>query len=136
MLLFGRKTYQYMAAYWPSAPADEVEERMNNLPKIVFSKTLKSAEWKNSILVKSDAVKEISRLKQMPGQDMVILGSASLASFLLERGIIDEYRVILSPVFLSSGKHLFQAVKQRLRLRLSRTKLFGSGVGVLYYQSA
>jgi dihydrofolate reductase len=125
-----------MAAYWPSAPADEVEERMNNLPKIVFSKTLKSAEWKNSILVKSDAVKEISRLKQMPGQDMVILGSASLASFLLERGIIDEYRVILSPVFLSSGKHLFQAVKQRLRLRLSRTKLFGSGVGVLYYQSA
>ena len=136
MLLFGRKTYQYMAAYWPSAPADEVEERMNNLPKIVFSKTLKSAEWKNSILVKSDAVKEISRLKQMPGQDMVILGSASLASFLLERGIIDEYRVILSPVFLGSGKHLFQAVKQRLRLRLSRTKLFGSGVGVLYYQSA
>lgn len=125
-----------MAAYWPSAPADEVEERMNNLPKIVFSKTLKSAEWKNSILVKSDAVKEISRLKQMPGQDMVILGSASLASFLLERGIIDEYRVILNPVFLGSGKHLFQAVKQRLRLRLSRTKLFGSGVGVLYYQSA
>lgn len=81
-------------------------------------------------------MKEISRLKQMPGQDMVILGSASLASFLLERGIIDEYRVILNPVFLGSGKHLFQAVKQRLRLRLSRTKLFGSGVGVLYYQSA
>ena len=135
-LLFGRKTYQHMANYWPTAPADEIDSHMNNLPKIVFSRTLQSAEWKNSTLVKSDAVAEISRLKQLPGKDIVILGSASLASFLLQLGLIDEYRVILNPVFLGSGKRLFQDVKERLRLKLSRTKLFGSGVVVLYYQSA
>jgi dihydrofolate reductase len=135
-ILFGRKTYLHMANYWPSAPADEIANQMNNLPKIVFSRTLQSAEWKNSTLVRSDAAAEISRLKQLPGRDMVILGSASLASFLLQRGLIDEYRVILNPVFLGGGKPLFQDVKQRLRLKLSRTKLFGSGVVVLYYQSA
>jgi dihydrofolate reductase len=86
-------------------------------------------------VVESDAAKAISRLKQLPGKDMVILGSASLASLLLQLGLIDEYRVILNPVFLGSGKPLFQDVKERLRLKLSRTKLFGSGVVVLYYQS-
>ena len=135
-ILFGRKTYQHMADYWPSAPAEEIADQMNNLPKIVFSRTLESAEWQNSTLVKNDAVAEISKLKQLPGKDMVILGSASLASFLLQRGLIDEYRVILNPVLLGSGSPLFQDVKQRLRLKLSRTKLFGSGVVVLYYQSA
>ena len=135
-ILFGRKTYQHMADYWPSAPADEIADQMNNLPKIVFSRTLESAEWQNSTLVKSDAIAEISKSKQLPGKDMVILGSASLASFLLQQGLIDEYRVILNPVLLGSGNPLFQEVKQRLRLKLSRTKLFGSGVVVLYYQSA
>jgi dihydrofolate reductase len=135
-IVFGRKTYQHMADYWPSAPAEEIADQMNNLPKIVFSRTLESAEWQNSTLVKNDAVAEISKLKQLPGKDMVILGSASLASFLLQRGLIDEYRVILNPVLLGSGSPLFQDVKQRLRLKLSRTKLFGSGVVVLYYQSA
>jgi dihydrofolate reductase len=135
-IVFGRKTYQHMADYWPSAPADEIADQMNNLPKIVFSRTLESAEWQNSTLVKSDAIAEISKLKQLPGKDMVILGSASLASFLLQQGLIDEYRVILNPVLLGSGRPLFQDVKQRLRLKLSRTKLFGSGVVVLYYQSA
>lgn len=135
-LLFGRKTYQYMAAYWPSAPADEIAGQMNNLQKIVFSRTLQTADWRNSILVKSDAAAEISRLKKLPGKDLIILGSASLASFLLQRELIDEYRVILNPVFLGGGKLLFQDVKERLRLKLLRTKLFGSGVVVLYYQSA
>jgi dihydrofolate reductase len=135
-LLFGRKTYQHMADYWPSAPADEIAEYMNNLPKVVFSKTLQNAERKNSTVVESDAATAISRLKQLPGKDLVILGSASLASVLLQLGLIDEYRVILNPVFLGSGKPLFQDVKERLRLKLSRTKLFGSGVVVLYYQSA
>ena|SRR5271154_6033204 len=134
-ILFGRKTYLHMANYWPSAPADEIANQMNNLPKIVFSRTLQIAVW-NSTLVKSDAVAEISRLKELPGKDMVILGSASLASLLLQQGLIDEYRVILNPVFLGSGKPLFQDVKEGIRLKLSRTKLFGSGVAVLYYQSA
>jgi dihydrofolate reductase len=108
---------------------------MNNLPKIVFSKTLQNAERKNSTVVESDAAKAISRLKQLPGKDLVILGSASLASVLLQLGLIDEYRVILDPVFIG-GKPLFQDVNARLRLKFSRTKLFGSGVVVLHYQSA
>jgi dihydrofolate reductase len=135
-LLFGRKTYQHMADYWPSAPADEIENQMNNLPKMVFSRTLQSAGWKNTTLVKRDAAEEIPRLKQTPGKDVVILGSASLASFLLQRRLIGEYRVVLKPVFLGSGKPLFQDVKERLRLKLSRAKLFGSGVVVLYYENA
>ncbi len=135
-ILFGRKTYEHMANYWPTAPADEIADQMNNLPKIVFSKALKNAEWKNSTLVKSDIAAEISRLKQLPGKDMVILGSASLASFLLQLGLIDEYRVILNPVFLGSGTPLFQDVKERLCLKLSKTQMFASGVVALYYHNA
>jgi dihydrofolate reductase len=135
-IVFGRKTYQHMANYWPTAPVDEIANQMNNLPKIVFSRTLQAAKWKNSRLVKSDPAEEVSKLKQLPGKDMVILGSASLASFLLQLGLVDEYRVILSPVLIGRGTPLFQGLKDRLRLKLSRTKLLGSGVIILYYQGA
>jgi len=134
VLLFGANTYQLMAAYWPTAPQDEIADKMNNLPKLVFSKTLPTADWNNTRLVKSNAAEEISKLKQLPGKDMVILGSAHLASSLLNEGLIDEYRVILNPVLIGAGKPLFPGVTERLRLRLSHTKLFASGVIVLYYQ--
>ena len=133
-LLFGRVTYQHMANYWPSAPVDEIADKMNNLPKIVFSKTLQKVEWKNSRLVKNNIGEEISKLKQQPGKDMAILGSANLASYLLPLGLIDEYRMILNPVLIGSGNPLFQGIKERLKLKLSGTKSFGSGVVVLYYQ--
>jgi dihydrofolate reductase len=135
-LLFGRVTYQHMANYWPSAPADEIADKMNNLPKIVFSKTLQKVEWKNSRLVQDNIGEEISKLKQQPGKDMVLLGSAKLASELLQLGLIDEYRVILQPVLLGSGNPLFKEIKERIKLKLAGTKSFGSGVVVLYYQQA
>lgn len=135
-LLFGSATYKHMASYWPSAPKDEIADKMNNLPKIVFSKSLDKAEWNNSLLVKNNAAEEISKLKQQPGKDMVILGSAALASFLLQQGLIDEYRVILTPILIGAGNPLFPGIQHRIKLRLQQTKLFKSGVIVLYYQKA
>jgi dihydrofolate reductase len=132
-ILFGRATYELMAAYWPSAPRDEIAEMMNGLPKIVFSRTLRKVEWNNSRLVKRDAAEEVAKLKKQPGKDMVILGSARLASSLLKRGLIDEYRVILVPVLIGAGNPLFQGIGEKVQLKLEETKLLGSGVVVLYY---
>jgi dihydrofolate reductase len=135
-LLFGRVTYQHMAAYWPTAPKEEIAERMNSLHKIVFSRTLESPRWNNSRLTRNNPAEEILKLKQMPGQDMAILGSASLATSLLKGGLIDEYRVILNPVLIGSGNPVFNGMKERLKLKLPKTRLLGSGVVVLYYQTA
>lgn len=133
-ILFGRRTYEHMAAYWPSAPADEIAEKMNGLSKIVFSRTLQAVDWNNSKLVRGNAAEEAARLKQLPGRDMVILGSALLASSLLQAGLIDEYRVIITPVLLGTGNPLFSDIREPLKLRLSNTQTLGSGVVVLYYQ--
>jgi len=135
-LLFGAATYKMMAAYWPTAPRDEIADQMNGLPKVVFSQTLKSADWNNSKLVSGNAAEEIARLKRLPGEDLVILGSAHLASSLLSQGLIDEYRVVLNPVLIGNGKPLFPGLKQQLKLKLASTRQFASGVIVLYYQEA
>lgn len=134
-ILFGRATYEHMASYWPSAPADEIAGKMNSLAKVVFSKTLQAVKWSNSWLVRGDAAAEVAKLKRLPGKDMVILGSASLASSLLQAGLIDEYRVVLNPVLIGGGNPLFRKIKERLKLRLSRAQPLGSGAVVLYYQS-
>jgi dihydrofolate reductase len=135
-ILFGRTTYLLMAGYWPFAAKDEIADKMNGLSKVVFSRTLEKAEWNNSRLVKNNIVEEVSQLKQQPGKDLVILGSAMLASLLLQEGLIDEYRVILSPVLLGSGNLLFQGIRYKLNLKLKQTKLLASGVIILYYQMA
>jgi dihydrofolate reductase len=135
-LLFGRVTYLYMASYWPTAPVDEIAEKMNNLPKIVFSTTLQKAEWNNSRRIASNIEEEVSRLKGLPGKDMVVFGSAMLASSLLQWGLVDEYRVILQPVLLGSGSPLFRDVTERIRMKLMSAKSFGSGVVLLSYQRA
>jgi dihydrofolate reductase len=133
-ILFGRTTYEHMAAYWPSAPRDEIANAMNNLPKVVASRTLKNVEWNNSRLIQGDVAEEISKLKQMPGKDIVIFGSATLASSLLQLDLIDDYRVILSPILLGGGSPMFTNMKHRINLKLAGTKLLKSGVVVLYYQ--
>lgn len=135
-ILFGRKTYEMMARYWPAAPKDEIAEKMNTLAKIVFSRTLDKAEWQNSRLVRDDAAQEVATLKKMPGKDMVILGSAKLSLSLLEQGLIDEYRVILNPVLLGKGNLLFQNAAKKLNLKLKNTRMLKSGVALLYYGNA
>ncbi len=132
-ILFGRVTYEHMAGYWPSAPSDEIGGKMNGLNKLVFSKTLPAAEWSHTRLVRRDAAEEVAELKQMPGEDMVILGSAALASSLLQAGLVDEYRVILNPVLIGAGRPLFPNIGEKVKLRLTEIQRFGSGVVVLYY---
>lgn len=134
LILFGRKTYEHMAAFWPTAPKDKIAEHMNGLPKIVFSQTLSHAGWQNSRLVAGNAADEVAGLKQQPGKDIVILGSAMLASSLLAQGLVDEYRVILNPVLLGQGNPPFKGVRRKIALQLSGARSFRSGVNVLYYQ--
>jgi dihydrofolate reductase len=137
-ILFGRVTYELMAGYWPTAspPAEDpiIIDAMNNLPKIVFSKTLDKVAWKNSRLVKGDIAEEISKLKQQPGKDMVIYGSGSIITTLTQLGLIDEYRIFVNPVMLGSGKPLFKGLHDRLKLKLLTTKTFNCGVVLLHYQ--
>lgn len=137
-LVFGRVTYQLMASYWPTDVAVKndpiVAGKMNTLPKIVFSRTLDKVEWKNTRLVKGDVAEEISNLKEQPGKDMFVFGSADLASALTHFGLIDEYRVMVNPVVLGSGKPLFKGIQDRLGLKLIRTKAFHSGNVLLCYQ--
>jgi dihydrofolate reductase len=109
---------------------------MNNLPKIVFSKTLQKAEWKNSRLIKENIKDEILKIKQQPGKDMVILGSASIVQTFTNLGLFDEYRLLLHPVVLGSGKPLFKDIKDRLKLKLMKTKTYKNGVVSLDYQPA
>jgi dihydrofolate reductase len=140
-LLFGRVTYQLMAAYWPTAspPADDpaIIQAMNSLPKFVFSKTLEKADWKNSRLVpvndNDELAKEIEKLKQQPGKDIVIYGSGLLVSTLANLGLIDEYHLFVNPVILGQGKPLFQNINVRQTMKLMSVKTFDVGVVGLHY---
>src|SRR5207247_98850 len=105
ILLFGRVTYQGMASYWSTAHG-EIADFMNSVPKIVLSTTLERAEWKNTRLVKENAAKEVARLKQEPGKDLFIIGSANLSSTLMRDALIDEDRLGRTPVILAEGHPL------------------------------
>lgn len=140
LLLFGRVTYEMMAGYWSTAEAinddPDVAARMNAIAKVVFSKTLPQAAWNNTRLVKDHAAEELTKLKGQPGQDILIFGSARLASTLTAAGLIDEYRVIINPVLLGGGTPLFQGLHGRLKLKLLQSRTFASGNVLLYYQPA
>jgi len=130
-LLFGRITYELMVSYWPTPAARAndpvVAEGMNNLPKVVFSRTLNKASWSNTRLVKGDLGTEVRKLKHEPGKDMVILGSGSIVSQLAEAGLIDEYQIVVKPVALGEGRTMFEGIKQKLSLKLTKTRAFSNG---------
>ncbi|HVH31530.1 MAG TPA: dihydrofolate reductase family protein [bacterium] len=133
-LLLGRLTYQGFAAAWPSRTDDAgFADRMNKLPKVVVSTTLKEVGWQNSRLVKGNVAGEVSKLKQQSGQDILIAGSGMLVHTLMQDDLIDEYRLLAYPVILGSGKRLFQDVT-KTPLKLMETKTFSSGVVLLRYQ--
>ena len=138
-LLFGRVTYDLMASYWPSAssPTEDpiIIDRMNNLPKIVFSKTLEKIEWKNTKLNKEIVANDVLGLKRQPGKNMVIYGSGSIVSAFMNLGLIDEYHLLVNPVVLGSGKRLFKNLQDIHKLKLARTKTFSNGVVLLQYNS-
>lgn len=135
-LLFGRTTYEMMAGYWPTATAEDpvIARSMNALPKIVFSSSLKKADWNNTRVMNRIDPGEIARLKEQPGRDMVIYGSGIIVSTLTWLGLIDEYRLIVNPVILGNGKPLFNGLTERLSLKLREAKELGSGNVLLRYE--
>ena len=140
VLLFGRKTYEMMASFWPTKAALEqmpdVAKGMNDMQKVVFSRTLDKATWKNTKLVKGDLVAEVGKMKKAPGGDMVILGSGTIVSQLTQAGLIDEYQLVVDPVVLGEGRTLFEGVKDKLSLKRTNARTFGNGNVVLTYQRA
>ena len=138
VLLFGRVTYEMMAAYWtlPESIKNDavIAGKMNSLPKIVFSKTLDKVEWENTSLIKENIKGEMLKLKGQPGKDIVILGSASIVSAFTQMGIIDEYRILINPVILGAGNLQFRGNINKTLLRLTDLKKLNSGVVILYYQ--
>jgi dihydrofolate reductase len=137
ILVFGRITYDLMKSYWPTPFAIQsypiVAERMNNLPKIVFSRTMDNASWNNTKLVKDGMVAEIQKLKDDPGNDMAIMGSGSIVSQLTQERLIDEYQIVVIPVILGKGRTLFEGIKENLNLKLVNTRAFVNGNVFLRY---
>jgi dihydrofolate reductase len=139
-LLFGRVTYDMMAAFWPTPQAakmlPKVAAGMNAMRKTVFSRTLDTVAWQNTVLMKGDLVTEVRRLKQQPGSDIVILGSGSIVSQLTQARLIDEYQLVLNPIVVGRGRSLFETVVDTLNLTLTKTQSFRNGNVVLWYEMA
>lgn len=136
-LLYGRRMYELMAGYWPTADQDpsapavitEYAQIWKPKPKVVFSSTLESVDW-NSRLVSGDAVAEVARLKAQPGRAMGV-GGLVLASSLATAGLIDEYRLYYVPILLGSGKAAFSQIQNRVKLKTVETRTFSSGTVLL-----
>jgi len=140
-MLYGRVTYEEFRQFWPTPEPKQMGidpyliERLNNLPKIVFSKSLTETPWKPASLVREDPGAAVAMLKQEPGKDMVVVGSGTLVASLLQDDLIDEYFIRVRPIILGTGRALFVDSKTRHRLRLVSTKTFKSGTIGLHYES-
>ena len=140
-LLYGRITFQLMESYWPSVvqnptgnkPMDEFAVLIDNISKIVFSRTLKQVDWKNTKLKKEVVKEEVLELKQQAGKD-ILVGSPSLIVALAQLELIDEYQLGVQPTVIGSGLPLFKNIRDRIDLKLLKTKTFGCGAIALYYE--
>jgi dihydrofolate reductase len=140
-IIYGRITYQLMESYWPTIvknptgnrPTDEFAVLIENIPKIVFSHTLKNVDWKNVKLAKADVKQEVLALSQQPGKD-ILVGSPSLITTLMNLNLIDEYQLCVHPVIAGNGLPLFKNINDRTVLRLRKTKALSSGSITLYYE--
>jgi len=136
-LVLGRKTYEIFEAYWPYQPADNpIARSLNAAKKHVASRTLKTLEWKNSVLLGGDVVKAVAALKTQPGYDLQIIGSGNLIQSLQAASLIDEYNVWTFPVILGRGKRLFEATARPESLRLAKTSTSATGVVMSTYVPA
>jgi dihydrofolate reductase len=135
-LVLGRVTYQGFAEAWPKmTDTGDFGVKMNTMPKFVASRTLQTAEW-NATIVQGDVAQAVAQLKDQPGQDLLIYGSAELVDELTRHGLIDEYRIMLYPVVVGSGKRLFNPPLPQVDLRLAETITTSTGVVVLTYRRA
>ncbi len=141
LLLFGRVTYQLMERSWPpivkqptgNKPMDEFAVLIENIPKVVFSRTLQTVKWKNTTLAGGSLAEDVKRLKQQHGKNMVV-GSPTILIELMKLGLIDEYRFCVQPIVLGSGQPLFKNIKERINLRLIKSKPLKSGAVTLFYE--
>ena len=137
-ILYGRVTYEGMAEYWSSSTGHDpfITRRLNETPKIVFSRTMRKAAWRNSTVVHEEPAEYVRRTKRLAGKDMVVLGSSTLVSALLSEDLIDEFRIRVQPVVLGAGRPLFTEQKRWHHLTLRSAKGFRSGVVALHYEPA
>jgi dihydrofolate reductase len=143
-ILYGRITYQLMESYWPSVvknptgvkSMDEFALAIKNVPKIVFSQTLKNVSWENTTLAGRDLKEEVLELRQQTGKD-IFVGSPSLIAALTKLNLFDEYQLCVHPVIIGNGLPLFKNINERMILKLLKTKIFSSsGSVILYYEPA
>lgn len=138
VLLFGRVTYDMMAAWWPTPNAAKafptVAKKMNETDKIVFSRTMKKAAWQNTRVVNGDIAAAVRKMKGEPGPDMTILGSGTIVAQLTDANLVDEYQVVVNPVVLGNGRTMFDGVKEMVKLRLARTRSFQNGNLLTVYE--
>ena len=134
-LLLGRTTYEGFAEAWPSREG-EFADLFNSMPKYVVSSTLKDPEWNNTTVLDGDLGEETSRLREEIDGDIVVHGSGRLVQGLLERGLVDELRLMVFPVVLGTGKRLFGETRDKQTLRLSDSRTVGDGVAILVYERA
>lgn len=137
VLLFGRKTYEHMAAFWPIPAAGEmfpkVAAGMNAAEKIVFSNTLTETGWENSRILNGNIVEKMHTLRQSDVRDFAILGSGSIINLFTDHNLIDEYQLMVDPVAIGRGTSIFKGIKGDFQLKLSSVKTFDSGVVLLTY---
>ena len=136
--LLGRVTYQGFAKAWPTVKDEQgFADRMNSMRKYVVSTTLTDDEatWDNTVVIRGDVADEIARLKAEPGGDIVVHGSCSLVHFLAEHGLVDEYRLMVFPIVLGSGKRLFTETSETTRLVLTESRTVGDGILLLTYRT-
>jgi dihydrofolate reductase len=134
-LLLGRVTYEGFADAWPKREG-EFADKFNSMPKYVVSSTLDDPEWTNTTVLKGDVVEEVSKLREGPGGDIVVHGSARLAQTLLDNDLVDEVRLMVFPVVLGAGKRVFGETRDKKPLRLTESRTVGDGVAILVYEPA
>jgi dihydrofolate reductase len=136
-LLFGRATYQLMAGYWPTEAAKKddpvVAGLMNSAEKLVASRTLEGVSWENSSLIRGDVCEAVAGLKGGQGKDIAIFGSNNLCVSLMEKGLVDEFRIMVNPVAIGGGTPLFKGTKGKIGLKLEDVRQFRSGNVLLRY---
>jgi dihydrofolate reductase len=131
--LMGRVTYEEMAAFWPTSTS-EYAAPMNEIPKVVFSKTLQNADWPESRIARGDLAEEIAALKREPGNDLIAYGGATFASALSRERLIDEYRLIIQPAALGAGLPLFDGLRAPLHLELVEAHTYPTGAAIHVYR--
>ena len=138
LIILGRVLAEGFIPYWTGAieQAEEGAEKMVKTPKVVFTKTMTKNPWENTTLATGDIAKEVAKLKEQPGGDIIVYGGARLASAMIKNNLIDEYHIFVNPVVIGSGMTIYNDLQDRLNLKLVETRSFPCGINVLVYNPA